>query len=230
MKRVFTLMFFMCVILITVLFSAGEFDKSNKVLTMSRIIRNGDEQSNKLAFACNVDWGSEIIPEMFKIFDDNNIHITFFVTGKWAEKNPSLLREMFIKGHEIGNHGYAHKLCSSIEINQVKEEILKTEQAVENLIGTKTNLFAPPSGDYDERTIEMCNELGYSLILWSVDTIDWKKDSTAGKIRDRVIKKPLNGAIVLMHPKAETVKALPEIIDYIQAQGIEIVPISKLIE
>lgn len=229
MKRTFTLLIFMCIILIAMLFSTGRYDKINTVLT-SNVIRNGDIESNKIAFACNVDWGSEVLPDMFEIFNKNNIKITFFVTGNWAEKNPQLLREMYIRGHEIGNHGYAHKLCSKIETDIIREEIIKTENVVKDLTGIKTSLFAPPSGDYDNRTVTVCEELGYKLILWSTDTIDWKPDSTSDKIIKRVIEKPLSGTIVLMHPKEETVKALPNIIQFIQKQGVEIVPVGKLIE
>lgn len=229
MRRCFTLLFFICVILITMIFSTAKYDKINTVLT-SNVIRNGDIESNKIAFACNVDWGNEVLPDMFEIFDENNISITFFVTGNWAEKNPQIVREIYIRGHEIGNHGFAHKLCSQASTDIVREEIIKTENVVKNLTGIKTTLFAPPSGDYDDRTVAVCEELGYKLILWSTDTIDWKPDSTYEKIRKRVIEKPLSGAIVLMHPKEETVKALPDIIRYIQNQGVEIIPVGKLIE
>ncbi len=230
MKRSFTLMFFICIILIAVLFSAGEYNQLNLISTTGNVIRNGDVEKNKIALACNVDWGSEILPSMFKIFNENSTKITFFVTGNWAEKNPHLLREMYLRGHEIGNHGYGHKLSSQIDSETVINEIRSTEEVVRNLTGVDTILFAPPSGDYNEETVKICDELGYKLILWSVDTIDWKADSTADKIKKRVIEKPLNGAIVLMHPKPETVKALPEIINFINSQGVEIVPVGKLIE
>lgn len=230
MKRFFTLMFFICVILVAVLFSAGENNQSNLISTTGNVIRNGDTESDTIAFACNVDWGSEILPSMFKIFNENSIKVTFFVTGKWAEKNPQLLREMYLRGHEVGNHGYGHKLCSQNDTETVIQEIRKTEAVVRNLTGMDTVLFAPPSGDYNEETINICDDLGYKLILWSIDTIDWKPDSTADKIKSRVIEKPLKGAIVLMHPKEETAKALPEIINYIHSQGVEIVPVGKLIE
>ncbi len=223
-------MFFICIILIAVLFSAREYDHTKYISTTGKVIRNGNASSKIIAFACNVDWGSEILPSMFQIFNDNNIKITFFVTGNWAEKNPHLLREMYLRGHEIGNHGYGHKLCSKIEKEEIREEIKNTEEVVKNLTGSDTTLFAPPSGDYDERTVSICEEMGYKIILWSIDTIDWKPDSTADKIKNRVMEKPLNGAIVLMHPKSETVKALPEIINFIRSQGVEIVPVGRLIE
>jgi len=92
---------------------------------------------------------------------------------------------------------------------KVKEEIKKTEEAIMDTISIKTNLFAPPAGDYDDKTVQICQDLGYKMVLWSSDTIDWRDGSTADVIVKRIMAKPLDGAIILMHPKAETVKALP---------------------
>lgn len=193
------------------------------------VIRNGDREGNQLAFACNVDWGEEVIPELLSICRDKEIRITFFVTGRWAENNPFLLRKMYVAGHEIENHGYGHRLCSKISAEESKEEIRRTENAISELLGIKTTLFAPPSGDYDGKTVELCREMGYLISLWSSDTIDWRKGSSASVIRERIMKKPLAGAIVLMHPKPETAKALPGLIDEIREKGIEIVPAGSLI-
>lgn len=193
------------------------------------VVRQVGEEDERIAFTCNVDWGEQVLPDMLGIFKDNNLKITFFVSGKWAEKNPDLLREMYIAGHEIQNHGYSHKLCSQISASEVREEIKKTEAAVMECIGVKTNIFAPPAGDYDKKTIEICIEENYILSLWSIDTIDWRPGSTADIIENRVLNKNLKGGIVLMHPKEETVKALPSIIKKIEDEGIAIVSLSELI-
>jgi peptidoglycan/xylan/chitin deacetylase (PgdA/CDA1 family) len=192
------------------------------------LIRSGLPNSNQLVFACNVDWGEEVIPDMLKVLKENDVKITFFITGRWAEKNPELLKQMYQDGHEIQSHGYSHKLCTQNSVETVKEEILKTEKVILDILGVKTNVFAPPSGDYDDTTIELCRSMGYQMALWSSDTIDWREGSTAEVIKDRVLKKRLNGAIVLMHPKEETVKALPDLIEKIRAQKIDIVPLYRL--
>jgi len=192
------------------------------------VIRSGLPNSGKLVFSCNVDWGEEVIPDLLRVLKENNTQVTFFITGRWAEQHPDLLKQMYQDGHEIQNHGYSHKLCTQNSVETAKEEILKTETAILNILGIKTNVFAPPSGDYDETTVVLCRELGYKMALWSSDTIDWREGSTASVIKDRVLKKRLNGAIVLMHPKPETIKALPELIKEIRAQEIQIVPLYKL--
>jgi peptidoglycan/xylan/chitin deacetylase (PgdA/CDA1 family) len=193
------------------------------------VIRQGSTEDNRIAFTCNVDWGEDVLPDMLNIFEQKDLKITFFVSGRWAENNPWLLRKIYILGHEIQNHGYGHRMCSQISEKEVIEEIEKTEDIIENLTGVVTDIFAPPAGDYDKKTVEICKEKGYLLSLWSVDTIDWRPDSTAKVIENRVLNKDLTGAILLMHPKKETIKALPSIIEKIQNRDIAIVPLSELL-
>lgn len=229
---VFVLFVYQVVSLGMILFQNHSASREESVQSLAGeddvVIRSGLPNSNQLVFACNVDWGEEVIPDMLKIFNDNNVKITFFVTGRWAEQHPDLLKQMYQEGHEIQSHGYSHKLCSQNSVETTQEEILKTEKVILDVLGVKTNVFAPPSGDYDETTIELCRSMGYKMALWSADTIDWREGSTAQVIKDRVMKKRLNGAIVLMHPKEETVKALPDLITKIREKQIDIVPLYRL--
>ena len=203
-------------------------DPDTLALAPEVVIRTGDVTGNRLAITCNVDWGEEVIPEMLEILYTNDVRITFYVTGKWAEKNPDMLRKMYIHGHEIQNHGYSHKLCSQVAESEVRSEIKKTEDAIFKTLGIKTDIFAPPSGDFDERTIRICSEMGYRMSLWTADTIDWKEGSTADVIYNRIIGKELKGAIILMHPKEETVKALPELLEAFKEKNLEPVTVSEL--
>lgn len=191
-------------------------------------IRKG---SNKdyIAFTCNVDWGTELIPPMLDIFEKYNVKITFFVTGRWAKNNPETLRTIYDKGHEVGNHGYGHRMHSKIGIEGNRSEIETTHNIVKEILGIDMKYFAPPSGDYNEDTLKVATEMGYKTILWNVDTIDWRNDSTSNVILQRVLSKPLKGSIVLMHPKQETIKALEEMIQSIIKKEIKVGTVSKVL-
>lgn len=220
------------ILIISIIFS---IQKNNILATiwfsqMEEPIRNGDNLLEKMAFTCNVDWGNENIPKLLDILDHSNIKITFFISGRWAQNNPELLKMIFDRGHEIGNHGYSHKMHSKIGRQDNYEEIKRTEDSIYEVLHIKTNLFAPPSGDFSKTTIAVANEMGYKTILWSIDTIDWKDGSTSAVIIERVMKKSHKGAILLMHPKEATVEALPTIIDRISSKGIRIGTVSYLLE
>lgn len=189
----------------------------------------GTIDEKTMAFACNVDWGNDYIPDMLEIFKNNDIKITFFVTGKWAEKNKDLLKEISDSGHEIGNHGYSHLDYDKLSYERNKEEIDKADNIIKDITETVPKYFAPPSGAFNDFTLKASKELGYELILWSIDTIDWRKDSTRDIIIKRVIDKAHNSAIVLMHPTCETVKALPDIINQLSQKGYKIGSISDIV-
>lgn len=194
------------------------------------VFYQGNVDEKIIAFACNVDWGNEYIPKMLKIFEDKNIQITYFVTGKWAEKNRDLLKNIHEKQHEIGNHGYRHIDYDKLNYEMNKTEILMADNIIKEILNIDIKYFAPPSGAYNDNTIRASKELGYRLIMWSIDTIDWRNDSTKDVIIKRVKDKVHNSAIVLMHPTEETVKALPEIIDFLFENNYKIGKISDVIE
>lgn len=192
-------------------------------------IYKGDADDKEIAFACNVVWGNEYLPDMLSILKENDVKISFFIGGEWAQKYPQELMAIYSDGHELGNHGYKHKKQSQLNIDQNKEEILKAEEAIKNVTGVKTTLFAPPYGDVNKLVSETAEGLGYRVIMWSVDTIDWNtKDYN--KIVERVNAKQHNGAIVLMHPTEVTVKALPELIRNLKSQGYEIGSVSEVLD
>ncbi|QJW48294.1 polysaccharide deacetylase family protein [bacterium BFN5] len=174
-------------------------------------IFHGNISEPKVAFACNVFWGEEFLPDMLQTLSNQNTHITFFIGGSWAKKYPDLLADIANKGHEVGNHTYSHPHPNTISKEKNKEQIVKTEDLVKEITGIKTTLYAPPYGEYNDTVLAAADELGYTTIMWTIDTIDWKRPP-ADIIKNRVVKKLHNGAIILMHPTEPTAKALPELI------------------
>ncbi|GBG54820.1 polysaccharide deacetylase [Sporomusaceae bacterium FL31] len=192
-------------------------------------IFHGNISEPKVAFACNVFWGEEFLPDMLQTLNNQNTHITFFIGGSWAKKYPELLADIANKGHELGNHTYSHPHPNTISKEKNKEQIVKTEDLVKEITGTKTTLYAPPYGEYNDTVLTAADELGYTTIMWTIDTIDWKRPP-ADIIKNRVIKKLHNGAIILMHPTEPTAKALPELISEIKKAGYTITTVSDILK
>jgi len=189
-------------------------------------IYQGSGETKQISFAVNVDWGEEFIPEMIEVFDRHQIRCTFFLTGRWTEKFPHLAKALADKNHEIGNHGYKHDSPNKMSLEQVKNDILKAESIIKSATGKMTQLYAPPSGERKTHVLKASHELGYRTVLWSIDTIDWQRPAPE-TIVTRVLNKAHNGAIILMHPTAPTIKALPVIISELLNQGYSLVPVSE---
>ena len=134
--------------------------------------------------------------------------------------------QIYSLGHEIGNHGYLHKDHSKLDYDLNLDEIKATHNLVKQCFNIDMCLFAPPSGEYNNATIDVCDMLGYQVIMWSKDTIDWR-DQDINLIYNRATGAISNGDLVLMHPTEATIKALPMIITYLMANGFNIVPVSQ---
>lgn len=200
----------------------------NSAAIPAQAIYQGNSGQKVIAFCVNVDWGEEYLPDMLKVFKENKIQVTFFVTGQWAEKNPEMIKQMDAAGHSVQNHGYKHLHFNQLSSAQIKEQIINTEKIVAGLTGKKTIYFASPYGEYNNNLIATVNEMGYQLIMWSIDTIDWELPGSDTIIK-RVMNKLHDDAIILMHPTKPTLEALPDLITQIKGQGYKMLTLDKII-
>ena len=191
------------------------------------VIYNGDRTSNKVSIMFNVYWGTEFIKDILDTLDKYNVKCTFFVGGMWVEKEHELLIEIYKRGHEIANHGYFHKDQEYLNYDQNKEEIEITHKLVSSILnGYEMRLFAPPSGSFNKATLEASKDLGYSTIMWSKDTIDWR-DKDANLIFNRATSKVTGGELILAHPTEMTLKALPLILEYYSINNLMACTVSE---
>lgn len=198
------------------------------ISSSSGAIYQGATGSKAVAITVNVDWGGEYMPAMLEAFQKYNARATFFVTGKWAENNPELMKAMSAANHSMQNHGYKHVHFNQLSAAQIEEQIKQAEDVIFAATGKKSQYFAPPYGEKNGPLVAAVNSMGYKYIMWSVDTIDWQKPAPQ-VIAQRVMKKVHNDAIILMHPTEPTVKALPEILDGLSEQGYKMVGIEELL-
>lgn len=198
---------------------------------MAEPIYQGTNTEQKVALAINVDWGEDVLPEMLDVLEQENVKATFFVTGRFAEKFPELVQQIAAAGHEIGNHGYKHPHPDQLSVAQNQKDITQSEAVLEKLTGTKPTLYAPPYGEHGETCLQAAEQCGYTTILWTADTVDWEEPAPShDTLVQRVTGDKLtSGAIILMHPKAHTAEALPDIIHTIEAKGYQCVKVSEVL-
>ena len=190
---------------------------------------NGAQSSDgvkRVSLAINVDWGEEFIPDILKILERADVSATFFLTGRWTDKNPELAKTIAEKGHEIGNHAYSHKSPNALSLEANKEEIRSTARAIKEAVGYDTVLYAPPSGEREPHVLQAAEDLGYITVLWSLDTVDWKRPP-ATDILKKITSRVKSGDIILMHPTQPTLAALPEMLVFLQQNGFQAVSVSE---
>ncbi len=186
----------------------------------------GDKNSKNVSLMINVYWGTEYLESMLDSLDKHDVKATFFVGGTWAKENQALLKTIYSKGHEIGNHGYTHKEHGKIDYTKNLSEIQTCHEIVKDILGIEMELFAPPGGSYNSHTIKSAELLKYKTIMWTRDTIDWR-DKNTSLIYNRAVTNMSGGDLILMHPTKCTAEALPNIIKQIKSQGYNLTTVSK---
>ena len=155
------------------------------------------------------------------------IKATFFVLGKNVSGNEEILKRMKADGHVIGNHSWSHPVLSKLSLDEAKKQITDTEDALTKVLSSSSKLMRPP---YGAITDDIRNGLDLSFIMWDVDSLDWKNKNEAA-ILTEIQREVKNGSIILMHDiHAETVNALPKVIDYLKGQGYDFVTVPDLLD
>ena len=181
----------------------------------------------------------EWTPQVLDILKAANVKAAFFLVGFNAEQYPGLVRRIVAEGHEIGNHTYYHPNLALCWPEHIRLELNATQLLLETITGRTTTLFRPPyaadtsPSKVSELTpLKIAQDLGYLVVLESIDPQDWAKPG-ADIILQRVKQQRPDGNIILLHDaggdRGQTIEALPRILDYLQTRGDTIVPLSTLL-
>jgi polysaccharide deacetylase family sporulation protein PdaB len=188
-----------------------------------------DIKEKRIAISFDCAWGNEHTKPILDILDQYDVKTTFFMVEFWAEKFPDDVKEIYNRGHEIGNHSSTHPNMAKLSEEGIVKELKGAEDAIVQITGVKPTVFRPPFGAYNNSLVETCEANGYQVIQWDVDSLDWK-DITADQIVERVTRNVKPGSIVLFHNNAQYVENyLPAILSKLKENGYTIVPISQLI-
>jgi peptidoglycan-N-acetylglucosamine deacetylase len=82
--------------------------------------------------------------DLLNLFECKEIKVTFFVLGRIAEEEPFLIKEISRRGHEVASHGYSHKPLNSLTPREFEQEIIKTNNLIQEITGLKVKGFRAP--------------------------------------------------------------------------------------
>ena len=174
----------------------------------------------------NVCWGTEQVEGILSVLATYGAKATFFLGGSWADDNVACVKKIVEAGHEIGTHGYFHRDHTTLGYDENVKEIERSVQFLRQASGVDVSLFAPPSGAYDEYTVNAAEYLGLETVMWSRDTVDWRdKDEETCYLR--ATKNLEAGELVLMHPMEHTLAALPRILEYCKQHSLTVITVSE---
>lgn len=165
---------------------------------------------------------------ILKVLEKYNARATFFVQGQSVKRYRAAIRKMDELGCEIGSHTWNHPNLTTLSASAMRSQIRRTDDAVTRITGEKPSLLRPPYGSANATVKRIARSEGKALILWSVDTLDWKTRNAAATLR-AVKKGAADGAVILMHDiHAPTARAAEKLVPWLINHGYQLVTVSEL--
>jgi len=198
------------------------------------ILWHGNKHLPEIALTFDDGPSSKATPRILDILNENDVKATFFVLGKFIEKNKDIIKREADEGHSIGNHTFTHANGKITDIAKINRELVKTDKLITQYAGKSVDYFRPPFGFENWRFLTEAELLDYTIVLWSIDVADWNNNKKAKDIASKVVKLAKNGSIILLHDggasREAVIDSLPLIIKGLKGKGYNFVTIDEMIE
>ncbi|MEU9162292.1 glycosyltransferase [Streptomyces sp. NPDC048424] len=180
----------------------------------------------------------EWTPKILELLEARNIRASFFVTGGMTARHPELIRQIVADGHELGVHTFTHPDLVYQSHTRTSWELAQTQLALAGVAGVHSSLFRPPYSsnaaaldDWTYPVIKYVGARGYLTAFIDRDTDDWKRPGVEEIVKAAMPSEPGAGEMILLHDaggdRSQTLTALVQIIDRLQAQGYRFTTISE---
>ena len=159
--------------------------------------------------------------------EERDARATFFLIGRQIEGNEDLVERMQAEGHQVGSHTWSHTRLTGVSADTLRQEVGRTEEALEDLLGPGSYWLRPPYGAVDAADRDLIQT---PMIKWSIDPRDWEKLDTA-QVTAAVLKAAAPNQIILLHDIYPTsVDAALAVVDALQGEGYRFVTVAELLE
>lgn len=159
------------------------------------------QEEGKQNIALTFDDGPHgtLTPMLLNSLKGLNAKVTFFVMGIKVAKHELILKRAAADGHEIANHVWNHPVLTKITYDEVYNQLMTTNEAIRSVLNVAPSIMRPPYGNTNGKLNDFIQNKGnLSVIMWSLDTLDWKRPNPQ-KIVDLVLTKAKAGDIILCH-------------------------------
>ncbi|MDP3277481.1 MAG: polysaccharide deacetylase family protein [Deltaproteobacteria bacterium] len=188
--------------------------------------------ARRACIALTFDDGPEhsTTPRVLDELDRRGVRATFFVVGRRfdgdgpiAERNREVLRDVWRRGHMVGNHTYTHPLMDRLDERSITREIERTDRVITETLGVRTFLFRAPYGAMQTPAARHAvYSRGLTPVFWAIDTRDWAAHSpeeVLANFRAGLDESPRGGVVLFHDTLPRTTQALPLVFDEIAARN-----------
>jgi peptidoglycan/xylan/chitin deacetylase (PgdA/CDA1 family) len=208
------------------------------------VVSHGPRTASNIALTFDMGGRLEPAVDIVQWLIDHEIHATLFPTGASATQTAQGLAAMELAAtrpdlFDFANHSWDHPDFRDLTAAQMREQLVRTEDALRPIVGTTKPWFRPPFGGWNDAVRAGVGAAGWhSVVMWDIDTIDWRPEDngdgpagpTASQIVAKVAANDRGGSIVLMHLGGwNTLEALPGILDACRDLGLEPVTLTEML-
>jgi peptidoglycan/xylan/chitin deacetylase (PgdA/CDA1 family) len=174
--------------------------------------------------------------QLLDVLNKHGAPATFFLIGRYVRQRPEIVRAIVQAGHSIGNHTFTHPLLIFKSEAEVRSQLLRCREAIQDAIGEHSNLFRPPFGGRRPAVLRMARDLGLEPVMWNVTGYDWNAPPAAA-IERKVEKQIRGGNVILLHDgghkqigadRSQTILATDRLLARYKAEGYEFVTIPRM--
>lgn len=186
---------------------------NKKIIDEAKGIAMGNKDSKRVYLTFDEGYEAGYTEKILEVLKQNDVKACFFITAHYVNTNPELVQKMINEGHTIGNHTVNHKSMPSLTLEQIKNEVMNLHIAVYEKFGYEMKYIRPPKGEYSEKSVEYCNTLGYTHVMWSFAYDDWDENKQGREeyAKKKILNNIHNGAVILLHGNS---KDNTNILDY----------------
>jgi len=195
------------------------------------VVRGPTGPTRRVAMTFDDGPHPENTPRILDVLDAHDARATFFLQGEMADRHPKIVREIARRGHQIGNHGYAHQDARAVASRVYVADVLRAQTAIEDILGqTLPRIFRPPFGNIAPASMLALLRRRFCFIFWSLDSRD-SFIADAPALVSHIGRQRIDpGCIMLFHDDyRRTAEALAELIDIVKERGMSLVTVKDLL-
>lgn len=199
------------------------------------VIKQGSVSGKKICLTFDDGPDPLNTPDLLKILQTADIPAAFFLVGRKAENHPELVKAIKAAGHEIGGHTYYHRHAYLMFLKKSLATISRGTPAIETITGQPLVYFRPPWGALNLFQYLLLKKLGFNVVLWTANAVDWDIRTGPQQIAKRLQTNALPGSIIVLHDSGgdpgaprNMLQALPGIITYFQTNGYQFVSLQEI--
>lgn len=201
-----------------------------------QLFLHGDPSKKEIALSFDDGPDNRFTPMVLDTLKRLDVKATFFLIGQRVELRPAVVRRIAAEGHAYGNHTYSHANLTKLQPTEIRREVESCDKAIANVTGKRTRLFRPPYGALTPTVVRELIELGYKIIYWNVDSLDWMGLSTE-QVTANILAHTGPGDIVLQHAAggrgedlSGSVHAIPFVVNTLRKQGYKLLTVPELLD